>query len=165
MRRRREGKDWRRVSRGLARRRRARRPSRVGGQGAWWGLPRPAPGPAPTASGPAPGLRPRPPRDLVLAARAAPQPPFPPSPGEVPRSGDAGGWGWRSSRRLGCVRGCPVRLPALSLRRPFPSAVAFPPVPLRVLSPPHLAGDPGSPWVLASLLPRAQSLVQPFLLV
>lgn len=54
---------------------------------AWAGRdPRQAPPlcPRPRPTGPAPPPRPRPPRDLALAAWAAPQPPFPLSPGEGP---------------------------------------------------------------------------------
>ena len=89
--------------------------------------------------GPAPRLRSCPPRDLVPAAWAAPQPLLPPPPGEGRERQGLWGPGWRGGLRLGArlaVRASPPRS--------FSSAATSPPVPHLVLSfpfsPCHWAG-------------------------
>ena len=79
--------------------------------------------------GPAPRLRSCPPRDLVPAAWAAPQPLLPPSPGEGPKRQGLWGPGWRGGLRLGARPGVRASPP-----RSFSSAATSPPVPHLVLS-------------------------------
>lgn len=81
--------------------------------------------------GPAPRLRSCPPRDLVPAAWAAPQPLLPPPPGEGRERQGLWGPGWRGGLRLGArlaVRASPPRS--------FSSAATSPPVPHLALSVP-----------------------------
>lgn len=97
--------------------------------------------------GPAPRLRSCPPRDLVPAAWAAPQPLLPPSPGEGRERQGLSGPGWRGGLRLGARASPP---------RSFSSAATSPPVPNLVLSGPFSPGHwSRCPSVLGFLLPPA----------